>query len=300
MEKSELEAFVRVVEAGGFSAASRRHQMDKAQLSRLVARLESSLATRLLHRSTRALSLTETGRAVYERAINVLHGFKDIEQVVRAHDALPRGTLRVTCGVEFGLLLAGRWITGFMQQHPEIAVEAEYSGRLVDLVAEGFDLGIRVGRLQDSNLGQRQLGELTYGLYASAAYLERSGQPDSIEALDGHQMLGFYGDRGRLRLGLPGARTPDNVRVRFRVNNAFALRDAAEAGLGIARLPTLLADASTKTGRLIRLLPMSPESRLPVHAVFSARKQLPLKVRAFIDYASSNFGIGDKQKSAEV
>lgn len=291
MELSELNALVKVVQAGSFTRAADNLGTQKAHLSRLLTRLEQRLGVRLIERSTRALSLTEVGREIFERTVSILGAVEDVERVAQHMLAEPRGVLKLSCGVEFGLIAVGRWVTGYLQRYPQVAVEADYTGRLVDIVHEGFDLAIRVGELGDSRLAARKLGELRYGLYASPDYLARRGAPQSADELASHELLyfnaGSHRHGWRLLNGLQELRV--DVASRLRVNNSFAVRDAAINGLGIALLAHVVAADSVAAGSLLRLLPDWAPVAVPVHAVFPSARYLTPKVRAFVDHAVSAF-----------
>lgn len=291
MELSELNALVKVVQAGSFTRAADNLGTQKAHLSRLLTRLEQRLGVRLIERSTRALSLTEVGREIFERTVSILGAVEDVERVAQHMLAEPRGVLKLSCGVEFGLIAVGRWVTGYLQRYPQVAVEADYTGRLVDIVHEGFDLAIRVGELGDSRLAARKLGELRYGLYASRDYLARRGAPQSADELASHELLyfnaGSHRHGWRLLNGLQELRV--DVASRLRVNNSFAVRDAAINGLGIALLAHVVAADSVAAGSLLRLLPDWAPVAVPVHAVFPSARYLTPKVRAFVDHAVSAF-----------
>lgn len=291
MELSELNALVKVVQAGSFTRAADNLGTQKAHLSRLLTRLEQRLGVRLIERSTRALSLTEVGREIFERTVSILGAVEDVERVAQRMLAEPRGVLKLSCGVEFGLIAVGRWVTGYLQRYPQVAVEADYTGRLVDIVHEGFDLAIRVGELGDSRLAARKLGELRYGLYASPDYLARRGAPQSADVLASHELLyfnaGSHRHGWRLLNGLQELRV--DVASRLRVNNSFAVRDAAINGLGIALLAHVVAADSVAAGSLLRLLPDWAPVAVPVHAVFPSARYLTPKVRAFVDHAVSAF-----------
>lgn len=291
MELSELNALVKVVQAGSFTRAADNLGTQKAHLSRLLTRLEQRLGVRLIERSTRALSLTEVGREIFERTVSILGAVEDVERVAQRMLAEPRGVLKLSCGVEFGLIAVGRWVTGYLQRYPQVAVEADYTGRLVDIVHEGFDLAIRVGELGDSRLAARKLGELRYGLYASPDYLARRGEPQSADELASHELLyfnaGSHRHGWRLLNGLQELRV--DVASRLRVNNSFAVRDAAINGLGIALLAHVVAADSVAAGSLLRLLPDWAPVAVPVHAVFPSARYLTPKVRAFVDHAVSAF-----------
>ena len=291
MELSELNALVKVVQAGSFTRAAEAMGTQKAHLSRVIAGLERKLGVRLIERTTRSLSLTEVGREIFERAVGILGAVEDAERVAQRMLAEPRGVLKLTCGVEFGMIAVSRWIDGYLKRHPQVSVEADFTGRLIDIVHEGFDLAIRVGELSDSRLAARRLGELRYGLFASPAYLSRRGVPESPDGLRGHDLLVFTA--GSHRAGWRLRRGDEEFRVdagaRLRVNNSFAVRDAAGNGLGIAQLPLVVAGAAVEAGALVRVLPEWQPPSVPVHALFPSTRYLTPKVRAFIDHAVRAF-----------
>lgn len=289
MDIPELQAFVKVVQAGSFTRAAETLGTQKATLSRTVSQLEARLGVRLLERTTRSLSLTEIGRELFERAVGILGAVEDAERLVQQIHAEPRGVLRLTCGVEFGMLAVSGWIDGYLAQYPDVSVEADFTGRLVDLVHEGFDLAIRIGPLEDSRLAARRLGSLEYGLFASPAYLARRGTPATPQELAAHTLLVF--SAGAHRGGWKLQRDGEEIRVdnagRLRVNNSFAVRDAALSGLGIAQLPLRVARGAGDA--LVRVLPGWAPPAVPVHAVFPSNRFLTPKVRAFVDLAVSAF-----------
>ena len=291
MELSALSALVKVVQAGSFTRAAEAMHTQKAHLSRVVANLEKELGVRLLERTTRSLSLTEVGREIFERAVGILGAVEDAERVAQRMLAEPRGVLKLTCGVEFGMIAVSRWIDAYLQRYPQASVEADFTGRVIDIVHEGFDLAIRVGELPDSSLAARRLGELHYGLFASPDYLARRGIPASPDELARHQLLVFTA--GSHRAGWRLARGSENRRIeaqaRLRVNNSFAVRDAAIRGLGIAQLPVVVASEATSSGELARVLPDWHPPAVPVHALFPSSRYLTPKVRAFIDQAVHAF-----------
>jgi LysR family transcriptional regulator for bpeEF and oprC len=291
MELSALTALVKVVQAGSFTRAAEAMHTQKAHLSRVVTNLERELGVRLLERTTRSLSLTEVGREIFERAVGILGAVEDAERVAQRMLAEPRGVLKLTCGVEFGTIAVSRWIDAYLQRYPQVGVEADFTGRIVDIVHEGFDLAIRVGELPDSRLAARRLGELRYGLFASPDYLARRGIPGSPEDLPRHDLLVFTA--GSHRVGWRLARGSESRRVeapaRLRINNSFAVRDAAIQGLGIAQLPMVVADMALASTELTRVLPEWHPPAVPVHALFPSNRYLTPKVRAFIDHAVHAF-----------
>lgn len=288
MDLAALHAFVRVVQTGSFTRAADALGSQKAQVSRLVSGLERELGARLLERTTRALSLTEVGREFFERAVGILGAVDDAQRAVQRTQGEPRGTLKLTCGVEFGMMAVSGWIQHYLKLHPLVNVEADFTHRLVDIVHEGFDLAIRVGPLADSTLAARRLGELTYGLYAAPDYLTRRPAPEAPERLAEHDTLVFAGGSHQATWTL--FRTGEPVRIglspRLKANNVFTVRDAAIAGFGIAQLPEAVANAAMTDGALRRVLPEWSPAVVPVHAVFASARYLTPKVRSFINLAA--------------
>ncbi len=292
MELASLNALAKVVQAGSFTRAAELLGTQKAHLSRVVAQLERELGVRLLERTTRSLSLTEIGREFFERSLTILAAVEEAERAAHRMLDEPRGVLRLSCGVEFGMIAVSDWIASYVERYPQVTVDADFSGRLVDLVHEGFDLAIRVGPLADSSLAARRLGELDYGLFAAPAYLRRRGAPASAEELRRHELVMFTG--GAARQGWRLERAGQAVRVepaaRLRVNNSFAVRDAALRGLGIAQLPLIVAAPARESGALVPVLADWASPSVPVHAVFASARYLTPKVRAFVDHAVAAFG----------
>jgi LysR family transcriptional regulator for bpeEF and oprC len=291
MELSHLDTFVKVVQTGSFTRAAEQLHTQKAHVSRVVSQLEAELGVRLLERTTRSLSLTEIGREFFERAVGILGAADDARRAVQQAQGEPRGTLRLSCGVEFGMLAVNRWVRDYLLRHPDVHVDLEMTGRVVDIVHEGFDLAVRVGPLADSTLAARKLGELRYGLFAAPGYLRRHPPPRQPGDLAQHALIRFSGSR--LRLVWTFTRGADTQRVepvaRLNANNSFAVRDAAVDALGIAQLPLLLAQPEVDTGRLVPVLADWQLPSAPVHAVFASARYLTPKVRAFIDLAVEAF-----------
>ena len=234
MDLNELGAFVKVVRSGSFTRAAEILGMQKGHLSRLIARMERRLGVRLLERTTRSLALTEVGREFYERAVGILGAVEEAESMVQQAQGEPHGVLKLTCGVEFGMIEVGGWIDGYLERYPRVEVEAEFTGRVVDLVHEGFDLAIRVGALPDSSLAARKLGDLHHALFASPDYLARRGAPATPAELEHHALLRFSGGPARSGWRLHQGEEVVEVAVaaRLRVNNSFAVRDAARSNGG--------------------------------------------------------------------
>jgi DNA-binding transcriptional LysR family regulator len=221
----------------------------------------------------------------------------ELVQFARAQQAEPSGTLRLSCGHDFAMVAANRWITGYLQRWPQMAVDVDYSSRRIDLVHEGIDLALRVGALDDSRLSARLLGSLRYGLFASPAYLASAGTPMAPDQLRAHSLLMFATGSGRTEWTLlppePGAAVQRIERrggtpTRVRATSISLLLHACLAGLGIARLPLHTVQAHA-VGLLMPVPPMWTPQPAPVHAVFPGHRFIAPKVRAFIDHAVAAF-----------
>ncbi len=289
MTLEQLKIFVKVVQAGSFTRAADVLDTQKSYVSRVIAQLEAELGVKLLERTTRTQSITETGREVFERAVGILGAVADTVRVTQHAQGDPKGVLRLTCGVEFGMVAVGGWIDEYLTRHRQASVDAEYTSRVLDMVHEGFDLAIRVGPVDESRLVARALGQVEYGLFASPAYLKANAAPRNPADLSAHALVMFTGGSHRRGWQLVREGDRDAVRVdgpaRLRVNNSFAVRDALLRGLGIGQLPLLVAREALAAGRLVNVLPKWAGPPASVHAVYPSNRYLSPNVRAFIDLA---------------
>lgn len=293
MTLDQLRIYVKVIDSGSFTAAAERLNTPRSHVSRVIAQLEAELCVLLLERTTRARSITEAGREVYERAVGILGAVDDtLRATQRLHDE-PQGLLRLTCGVEFGQVMLGSWIEDYLTRYPKVAVEAEYTSRELDLVQEGFDLAIRSGPLPDSRLVSRLLGRLEHGLFASADYLRAHGRPAEPADLEAHSLVFFTG--GAIKAGWTlhhrsgEAEVAIKAAARLRVNAGTGVRNALLRGLGIGQLPWAMAAEAVAQGRLEPVLPPWAPAPVAVHAVYPSSRYLTRKVRAFIDLALEVF-----------
>lgn len=289
---ADLELFVAVADGEGFSAAARQLGVSKALASTAIARLEERLGVRLFQRTTRRISLTEAGAAALPHARRAVLAARDAHEAATRLRASPRGTLRISAPMSFGLLHVVPALGGFAQAYREVKVDLVLDDRMLDLVEGGFDLAVRVGTLPDSSLVAQRLGRSRSALVAHAGYLERRGIPRAPADLVEHDALLYSlastGDEWSLR---QGTRTEQVcVRGTLQANNSLALRQAALQGLGIARIPLFAVGEDLASGRLTRVL---PEWELPEHGIYAvttSREHLPPKTRAFIDYFRSFIG----------
>jgi DNA-binding transcriptional LysR family regulator len=294
MTLEQLRVLVKVVDAGSFTAAADVLGVQRSHISRVVAQLEAELGVTLLERTTRRQSVSEAGRAVYERAVGVLAAIEDTVRVTQDLQAQPQGHLRITCGVAFGIAAVGGWVETFLARYPQCTAEIEYASRELDLVHEGFDLAIRAGPLPDSGLAARRLGRFDYGLYASPAYAQRFGLPATLAALLEHRLVVFTGDGAQPRgwtLHHPQQREAVSIATpaKLRVNAGAGVRSALLAGLGIGQLPQTVADPIIADGGLVPVLAPWQPPAVELFAVYPSNRYLTPKVRAFVDLALELF-----------
>lgn len=294
-EFGAIPVFVAVVEHGGFSAAARARGISKSAVSKRINQLEKHLGVRLLHRTTRKLSLTEAGERYFEHASQALIAAGQAEDAVTQLQGDPQGKLRISSPMSFGRLHVAPLIPKLLQRYPRLQVELVMDDKKTDLVAAGFDIAIRSGRLPDSTLIARKLAPLRQVLCTSPEYIERCGKPATPSELSEHNCVLFSYSSDANKWTLYHNDEPVTVLVsgNYRVNNSEALLDALKAGTGIGRLPTFVAGPDLKEGRLVQLFESYQIPDQTFYAVFPERQYLPAKVRAFLDFAIEHFG-GDR------
>jgi DNA-binding transcriptional LysR family regulator len=287
-----FEVFATVVARGSFTRAADALDTSPANVTRYVSELEAYLGTRLLNRTSRRLSLTESGEALYERAKSILEDVAEAETIASAAALHPRGRLRINVPVSFGTNhLAPLW-PKFMARHPDIELDIDLSDRVVDLVEEGYDLAVRISRSGSlANVG-RKLADSRNMLCASPAFLARAGTPQTLEELPRYSFLAYSlwtGGDTLPFIDAQGKTHPVRMNPIMHANNGGTLRAAALAGLGIVNQPTFLVGEDIRAGRLVELL---PDYRLPdidILAVYPSRRHLSLKVRAMVDFLAECF-----------
>ena len=284
--------FVAVIETGSFTVAAQRLGASSGQASKLVSRLEAELGVRLLNRTTRSISLTEAGAAYYDRLRALLDDYDDLDAAVRNVSQTPRGRLRLTAPLTFGVVELAPALDDFALRFPRIDLDVTFSDRVANLVEEGFDLAIRVGRPADSSLVARRLCDVRIVVVGAGAYLDRRGEPDGPEDLAGHDCVIDTNfptpDRWPFRLPDGSARVvPVSGRIRY--SNAEACLRAAEAGLGLARVPSFVAGRSLRDGRLRRILQDFETTPYVVHAIYPHSRHLPAKIRLLVDFLADRY-----------
>lgn len=287
---SAMQSFARVVESGSFVAAAERLGISTSSLSRQIAEFEQHLGARLLNRTTRRLSLTESGQSFYERTVALLNDLAEAEAIVGQSAVSPRGTLRLTCSHNMAEKRVAPAIAAFVERYPAMKFDVVVSDRLIDLIDEGFDLAIRVGQVGSDRLVARRLGAMQLIACAAPFYLEKHGSPVEPQDLAAHNALTYaYASAPRnWRFTDSDGRTHD-VRVTgsMHANSGDALMAAAIAGLGIVCEPDFLVADAIADGRLVRVLPGFNAIQGEIWAVYPSHRHLSLKVRLFVDHIAS-------------
>ena len=284
--------FSAVVDASSFVAAADSLGMSKAAVSRYVSELEQRLGVRLMHRTTRKLSLTPEGEVFLARCRDILASIESSEAEISTRSVTASGLLKVSVPVSFGIRhLAPLW-SEFLSDHPQVTLDVQLADRVIDLVDEGFDLAVRIARLPDSSLISRQLASTRLVLCAAPSYLKRRGTPAHPSELAQHDVLGYslmaMGDQWQFT----GPEGPVSVKVRPRMwtNNGDSCVAAALQGSGIQLQPTFLIDDELASGQLVEILPQFRSVELGIYAVYPSRKFVLPKVRAMIEFLANELG----------
>ena len=288
-----LRLFIRVVETGSFSKASADLGITQPTATKHVAALEKRLGARMLHRSTRGVTTTEVGAAYYDKCKLIARELDDADNLAALMQSRVRGTLRISSSVAFGRRVLTPLVLRFMQQHPELQVDLSFDDRYVNLVEQGIDVAIRMGRLADSTLGARYLGLNPWVLVGAPAYLGTHGTPAEPDELGTHDALIYSTVQGDERWhfsGADGATRSVPVKGPLRSNNLSALLAATRAGMGLAALPWYVAHESVKQGVLQVLLPAWSLPAQEIHAVFPSPRLVPSKVSGFVEDLAGRFG----------
>ncbi|HQU78766.1 MAG TPA: LysR family transcriptional regulator [Azonexus sp.] len=289
---NDLLLFAHVVKVRSFSEAARRLGVSKSRVSKAVARLEGDLGVRLLHRSTRSLSLTEVGEAYFEHCDRILEELSLADTAISRLHQEPRGKLKISAPVAFSTMHVASALPDFMACYPDLTVDLTISDRLVDLAEEGYDIALRISREPGQNLVARQLAPIRRMICASPDYLARRGMPLAPADLVRHNCLSYTfldtqevwhlkGGDGDVAIPVSGT---------LRINDDEALSQAVLGGLGLAMLPTFIVGRDLQDGRLVEVLPGFVPTERFIYAVHLPNRHLPPKVRAFIDFLLARFG----------
>ena len=281
--------FVAVAETESFTRAAKRLEVSTAQVSRQISALEARLSTRLFYRTTRRVSTTEAGQIYYQHCRQILDALEQAERSMTNMQLVPQGRLRLTAPVTYGEKSIAPLVNDFVLRYPELDVEMKLTNQQLDLVAEGYDLAVRLGKLDDSSLMARRLASRTLYVCASPAYLAVHGTPHSLSELEQHNCL--QGNLGYWRFQDAGH--PRNVRIRgnVRCDSGRALLDAALKGVGIVQLPDYYVGPALEAGTLIPLLTHYQEDDDGIWAVYPHNRHLSPKVRMLLDYFVDSLGV---------
>lgn len=287
-----MQVFTRAVELGSFSAAATELDISPQFAGKQIQALETALGIKLLNRTTRRQSLTESGQLFYERAKNILAEMEAAEALMAESRATPRGKLRISAPITFGSHALAPLLPRYLQEHPEVAIDLSLSNRTVDLLDEGFDVVFRTGQLPDSGLQARALAPLQLVLCASPAYIQRSPPLARPQDLKQHECLVFAHTSMRTEWQFEGpeGRTSVSITGRFSTDSGEALRAAAIAGHGILLQPIALVADDVAAGRLQRLLPDHVSPARELHMLFAPDRRMTPKLRSFLDFAQENLG----------
>lgn len=288
-----MRVFAKVVEQGSFARAGQAMNISNAVVTRHVADLEEHLGTRLLNRTTRKLSLTETGHAYLERVLQILQEIDDAEAIASSQSKKPSGTLRLYSHLGFGQLQLAQLLPAYASEFPDVTLDVTLTNRTVDLVEDRFDVGVFIDFQKfDASMVARQLGLAEVLLCAAPSYVKKHGVPKTLEEISRHACLNFSYEQVRHHWPAKGPNGDTvNIPITGRVvsNNGELLRQCALAGMGIMLRPSFSLGDDLATGRLVRLLPEQTLGQLSVVLVYPSRRLLSAKVRTFVDFMTKQF-----------
>ncbi|NUY30932.1 LysR family transcriptional regulator [Paraburkholderia sp. JPY303] len=283
-----MSAFVRVVEAGTFTKAAETLDMPNASLTRLIQKLEEDLKVRLLHRTTRSVTVTPEGAIYYERVVRLLAEFADIESSTTHARMKPSGRLRVDAATAIGALVLVPALDDFYRTYPDIGIELQVGNERTDLIAEGFDCAIRAGRVDEQFLVARQIGSFGFTTCATPAFLAAHGTPTSPDQLSALPTIGMIPSHAGYPPSFPFLYDDrkDGLQLKHRlvVNDTNAYLAAGLANLGLIQAPTYSVRDAIAAGKLVPLLEDWPQPTIPVHVIYPPNRYLSAKVRVFIDW----------------
>jgi DNA-binding transcriptional LysR family regulator len=289
-----MEMFVRVAETGSFSKAAREFATTQPTVTKQVAGIEQRLNARLLNRNTRGVSLTRAGTLYYDRCKSILRQAEEAESIVRLGQTQAQGLLRVGSSVAFGRRVVVPLALEFLAQHPQLQLDLSFEDRYTDLVAQGIDVAVRLGKLADSGLGARYLGTNPWLMVASPSYVKTRGAPKRPVDLSAHETLIYSSVQGNdvwRVLSPKGDLVTVPIAGKLRSNNLSALLAAARAGFGIAALPWYVAARSLRGGEVVQVLRGHSLPEQEIHAVYPSPRLVPGKVQTFIAFLQGRFAV---------
>lgn len=304
---AQIRTFVRVAERASFSAAARDLKVTQSSISKAISALEKNLRTRLVNRSTRTLSLTEAGRHYYERCRQILVDLDQADAALCDLNAGATGTLNIAAPVPFGLMFISPRVVRFKQLNPALSIHLDLNDQPLNLVEQNIDVAIRLGNLSTPGLVARKLGNSSFVTVAAPAYLLTRGTPDTPGNLTAHNCLAYSNLSKPLEWIFEDSTGAQSIQVNsnYQSNNLLALRDAAIAGAGIARLPLWMVDAEIKAGLLRPILDQVQLPTFGIYAAFPSARQIPAKVSLFVDFIQQELSaipyfLGARRKPEQV
>lgn len=297
LDLNALMLFHEVVKAGSLTAASERTNVPRSTLSRRLLQLEKDLGSLLLKKSTRKLAPTDLGLSVYAHCKRIAEEAAAIQQETSRNRSELHGTLRVAMPIEFGTAWLGKAISDFAIQYPEMALEIDSSGRVVDLIDESVDIAITFGQPKPSRMTLRRLGSLTSGIYASPAYIKRCGVPRTLDDISEHDCVvtEIQLREGIWRFRNSNSKRDVEVKSRLRVNSIRLARELVLGGAGLGLLPHMMCANHIKTGSLVRVLPSWSSPPLSVIALMLSRTSIPKKTRIFLDFVAEQLAAARRE-----
>lgn len=287
---SDLDIFARVARTGNMSAAGREMGLSPTVVSKRISLLEDRLGARLFQRTTRQLTLTETGEGYFKRVVDILSLVEEAEDFVSRRNTKPRGLLKITAPTSFSRFHIAPYLSEFMQRYPDIELDFHLTDNYVDIIREGFDLAIRIGELQDSSLVAKKLAPDNRVICAAPAYLEANGAPKTLADLNNHTCLSA-GAQDVWRIEGPGGQRQLRLKGALRSNSAELVREALLSGLGLGLRSTWEIGDDLAAGRLKIVLPeYRGSSNVAIYAVYPCREFMPAKVNVFIEYLAELYG----------
>lgn len=288
-----MQAFTRVVDVGSFARAAESLDLPKATLTRLIQNLETHLGVKLLHRTTRRISVTTDGAAYYERCVRILADVEEAEQSLKRHNNSPRGTLCVDTVAGLAEMVLIPNLHDFFNMYPELKVELTINGKPIDLLKEGVDVVLRVGNHLDETMVARRVGLLKLAMYASPIYLRSQGTPTNLAELAQHKAVNYLSNRTGRELPWPLTRGDEHSDVLLpsviSTNDADVYLGCTLEGHGIARISRAMAEPYVNSGRLVEIMPDWQTEELPISAMYPQNRHLSAKVRVFVNWAADLF-----------
>ncbi|MBF0750997.1 MULTISPECIES: LysR family transcriptional regulator [unclassified Pasteurella] len=284
-----ISIFCKVVETQSFTQAALQQNISVAMASKLVSQLEEHLKTRLLQRTTRKIMPTEAGMMYYQRCQGILQDLDEADASISNMTTSLQGNLLISVPRDFGLLFISPNLPMFIAAHPNLHIEVEFNDKKIDLLAEGYDLALRIGYMQDSSLVARKISTSTIHFAASPRYLDQYGVPKTPNDLEQHEGLLYKSTLNQVNWQSVRPNQTQRFKIKSKVvsNNGLALLDMAKAGLGIVNLPRFILGDAFESGELVEILPEYKQQELEIHVVYPNRRHLPAKVRAFIEFLAS-------------